>query len=203
MDNMMKEMKTGVFTYNGESYTFDFKTSLFMYEKQMFVRTVTDNLVGNDGYDVVIRDLIFDFVTIEMFTNIDTSFVKAKDEDGEDINPIIIVEHFLEETNVADIVKSNMEAGLLDELNHAIDLNIQYLTGIHPNPLNEAIANLVSSIDEKIGEFDLSSMMDMAKKFAGMTEDFTLDNIVDAYMNSDAHTKNLEEAKEAKESKEK
>lgn len=196
---MMKEMKTGVFTYNDESYNFDFKTSLSAYDKQLFVKTVVSNLVGDNGYDVVIKDLIFDFVIVDVFTNVDTSFINMKDDEGNDVNPIIPIEHFLEETNVVDIVKANMETGLLDELNHAVDLNIQYLTGITPNPLNEAIANLVSTLEKKINEVDLDSMMSMAQKFAGMTKDFTLDNIVKAYMNSDVHQKNLEEIKEAKE----
>ena len=188
---MMKEIKNGVFTYNNESYNFEFKTSLSAYDKQVFVKTVVGNLVDDAGYDVVIKDLIFDFVIIEVFTNIDTSFINMEDDEGNDINPIIPIEHFLEETNVVDIVKENMETGLLDELNRAVDLDIQYLTGIHPNPLNEAITNLISTIEKKIREVDLDSMMSMAQKFAGMTEDFTLDNIVNAYMNSDIHKSNL------------
>ena len=196
---MMKEMKNGVFTYNNESYNFEFKTSLSAYDKQVFVKTVVGNLVDDSGYDVVIKDLIFDFVIIEVFTNIDTSFINMEDDEGNDINPIIPIEHFLEETNVVDIVKENMETGLLDELNRAVDLNIQYLTGIHSNPINEAITSLISTIEKKIGEVDLDSMMSMAQKFAGMTEDFTLDNIVNAYMNSDIHKSNLAEIKEAKE----
>lgn len=196
---MMKEMKNGVFTYNNESYNFEFKTSLSAYDKQVFVKTVVGNLVDDAGYDVVIKDLIFDFVIIEVFTNIDTSFINMKDDECNDINPIIPIEHFLEETNVVDIVKENMETGLLDELNRAVDLDIQYLTGIHSNPINEAITSLISTIEKKIGEVDLDSMMSMAQKFAGMTEDFTLDNIVNAYMNSDIHKSNLAEIKEAKE----
>ena len=196
---MMKEMKNGVFTYNNESYNFEFKTSLSAHDKQVFVKTVVGNLVDDAGYDVVIKDLIFDFVIIEVFTNIDTSFINMEDDEGNDINPIIPIEHFLEETNVVDIVKENMETGLLDELNRAVDLDIQYLTGIHPNPINEAITSLISTIEKKIGEGDLDSMMSMAQKFAGMTEDFTLDNIVNAYMNSDIHKSNLAEIKEAKE----
>ena len=195
---MMKEMKNGVFTYNNESYNFEFKTSLSAYDKQVFVKTVVGNLVDDAGYDVVIKDLIFDFVIIEVFTNIDTSFINMEDDEGNDINPIILIEHFLKETNVVDIVKENMETGLLDELNRAVDLDIQYLTGIHPNPINEAITSLISTIEKKIGEVDLDSMMSMAQKFAGMTEDFTLDNIVNAYMNSDIHKSNLAEIKEAK-----
>ena len=196
---MMKEIKNGVFTYNNESYNFEFKTSLSAYDKQIFVKTVVGNLVDDAGYDVVIKDLIFDFVIIEVFTNIDTSFINMEDDEGNDINPIIPIEHFLEETNVVDIVKENMETGLLDELNRAVDLDIQYLTGIHSNPINEAITSLISTIEKKIGEVDLDSMMSMAQKFAGMTEDFTLDNIVNAYMNSDIHKSNLAEIKEAKE----
>lgn len=196
---MMKEIKNGVFTYNNESYNFEFKTSLSAHDKQVFVKTVVGNLVDDAGYDAVIKDLIFDFVIIEVFTNIDTSFINMEDDEGNDINPIIPIEHFLEETNVVDIVKENMETGLLDELNRAVDLDIQYLTGIHPNPLNEAITNLISTIEKKIREVDLDSMMSMAQKFAGMSEDFTLDNIVNAYMNSDIHKSNLAEIKEAKE----
>lgn len=195
---MMKEMKNGVFTYNGESYNFDFKTSLSAHDKQMFVKTVVNSLVDDGSYDVVIKDLIFDFVIIDVFTNIDTSFINMKDDDGDDIDPVILIEHFLDETNVVDVVKANMEVGLLDELNHAVDLNIQYLTGINPNPLSEAVANLVSTIEKKINEVDLSNMMDVAQKFAGMTENFTLDDIVNAYMNSDTHKKNLAEIEEVK-----
>lgn len=195
---MMKEMKNGVFTYNDESYNFDFKTSLSAYDKSVFVKTVVDTLVDDDGYDVVIKDLIFDFAIIEVFTNIDTSFINMKDDDGDDIAPIILIEHFLKESNVIDVVKANMEVGLLDELNHAVDLNIQYLTGIYPNPLNEAIASLVSTLEKKINDVDLNSMMDMAQKFAGMTEDFTLENAMNVYMNSDTHKKNLINIEEAK-----
>ena len=105
----------------------------------------------------------------------------------------------MEETSVVDIIKENAEDGLIDELNHAVDLNIQYLTGIHPNPLNEAIASLLSTVEKKINEADLDGLVDMAQKFAGMTEDFTLENLVNAYMNSDVHNKNLEEIEKAKE----
>lgn len=194
----MKEMKNGVFTYNDNDYNFDFSTSLSAYEKQIFVKTVVDNLVDEESYDVVLRDLIFDFIIIEMFTNIDTSFINVKDEDGNDISPIITIEHFLKESNVVDVVKANMEDGLLDELNHSIDLNIQYLTGIQTNPLNDALANLLSTLEKKINETDLNDAMKMAQKFMSMTGEFNLDNLVNAYMNSDVHKENLEEIEKSK-----
>ena len=142
--------------------------------------------------------VIFDFIVIEMFTNIDTSFINVKDEDGNDISPIITIEHFLKESNVVDVIKANMEDGLLDELNHSIDLNIQYLTGIQTNPLNDALANLLTTLEKKINEVDLSDAMKMAQKFMNMTGEFNLDNLVNAYMNSDAHKENLEEIEKSK-----
>lgn len=195
---MMKEMKKGVFAYGDESYDFDFKTSLSVSEKQAFVKSVVDSIIDDKSYDVVIKDLIFDFIIISMFTNIDTSFINMKDDDGDDVNPVVVIEHFLEETNVADIVKANMEDGLLDELNRAIDLNIQYLTGIHLNPFNEALASLLSTIEKKVANIDLGAMMNMAQKFSSMTEDFTIENAINAYMSSDVHKKNLAEIEDAK-----
>lgn len=194
----MKEMMMGVFTYNGEDYEFNFQTSLSALDKMTFVKTVVHNLVDDEGYEIVVKDLIFDFAIIEMFTNIDTSFINVQDDDGNDINPIILVEHFLNETNVVDIVKSNMEADLLDELKHAVDLNIQYLTGIHCNPLSESVAKLISTLEKKVSETDLNGMMEMAQKFVGMTEDFSLENVVNAYMNSDMHKQNLAEIEASK-----
>ena len=194
----MNKMKTGAFTYNDEQYNFNFKTSLPAYEKMIFVKTVVRNVVGEYDYDSIIKDLIFDFVVIQMFTNIDTSFIDMKDDNGDDIHPIILIEHFLKETNVVEIVKANMEIGLLDELNRAIDLDIQYLTGIHHNPLSEACASLVSTLEKKIEEVDLDGMMDMAKKFAGITGELTPESIIDAYIKSDMHQSNLAEIEEAK-----
>jgi hypothetical protein len=194
----MKEKKTGMFDYNGESYNFEFKTHLSAYEKMHFVKAVVGILVNDGGYDSIIRDLIFDFIIVDRFTNIDTSFIHIKDDDGNDISPIIPIEHFLEETNVVDIVKKNMEFGLIDELNHAVDLNIQYITGINPNPLNESVAKLVSTIEKKINEVDLDSMMEVAQKFTDMTGEFTVENLVKAYMDSDAHKNNLIDIAEVK-----
>lgn len=194
-------MKKGTFTYKEDSYNFNFKTSLSAFEKLSFVRNVVDTIVTDRNYDVVIRDLIFDFNILELFTNVDTSFINMKDEEGNDINKIVLIEHFLDESNVVDIVKANMEVGLLKELIDAIDLNIQYLTGISPKPINDAFANLLSTLDKKIENIDLNGMMNMAQKFVNMTDDFTVENIVNAYIDSDVHQNNLSEIKESKETK--
>jgi len=194
----MKNIKTGAYFYNDEARNFNFATDLSAYKKMMFVNYVVNSIIDDDRYDSIVRDMIFDFGLVSIFTDINTSFINTTDDDGNSINPIIFIEQFLEETNVVDIVKANMEIGLLDELNKAVDKSIEYRTGIHPSPLNEALASLASTLEKKINEFDMGSMMDMAQKFAGMTDELTPESIMNAYINSDMHKKNLEEVAEAK-----
>ena len=198
---MMNEMKMGVYTYNDETNNFNFRTDLSTSDKAVFVRTVVDTIVDDTSYDSVLRDIIFDYVTISMFTDIDTSFLKIVDSVGNVVTDIDMLEDFLLSTNVVEIVKSNAFPTLFDELEKAVNLNVQYRTGIHPSPLSDALSSLLSTLEKKINEVDLDSMMSMAQKLTSMTGEFTPDSIVNAYMNSDTHKKNLAEIAEAKKDK--
>lgn len=190
----MKNIKTGTYFHNDEAYNFNFGTDLAMSEKATFVNSVV-NLVVDDlerKYNSILRDLIFDFYVIDFFTDIDTTELKKSTSFVDD------VEQFLEETNIVEIVKANAVPTLFDELNNAVDKSIEYITGIHPSPIADSLASLFSALEKKINEFDMGSMMDMAQKFAGMTDELNVDNIVKAYVDSDFHKKNLEEIAESK-----
>ena len=197
----MKNIKMRTYFHNDKAYNFNFATDLSAYRKMMFINYVVNSLVDDDRYDSIVRDLIFDFGLVSIMTDIDTTFINKKDDDGNPINPIIFIEQFLEETNVVDIVKANMEAGLLDELNKAVDKSIEYKTGIPPSPIADSLSSLISTLEKRINEVDLSSAMEMAQKFAGMTDEFNLDNLVKAYMDSDVHKANLEEIAKIKKEK--
>lgn len=197
----MKEQKLGTYFYNDEACNFNFTTNLSAHDKTLFVRTVVDTLVNEDGYDFIIRDIVFDFTIVMLFTDIDTSFTKAIDDDGKEVPAIIIIEQFLEETNVVDVVKANMEIGLLEELNIAVDKAIEYRTGIHPSPIADSLANLISALEKKINEIDLGNAMEMAQKFAGMTGELTPESVVNAYINSDIYKNNVAEIAESKKEK--
>ena len=196
----MKNIKTGTYINytNDKTYNFNFATNLSVYRKSMFVNYVVNSIVDDDRYDSIVKPLIFDFGLVAICTDINTSFINRRDDEDNPINPIIFIEQFLEETNVVDIVKANMEVGLLDELNKAVDKSIEYRTGIHPSPLNDALASLLSTLEKKVNEFDMGSMMDMAQKFANMTDELSVDSVVNAYINSDLHKKNLAEVAESK-----
>ena len=196
----MKNIKTGTYINytNNEAYSFKFATNLSAYRKMIFVNYVVNSIVDENIYNSIVRDLMFDFGIVSIMTNINTSFINQTDDEGNSINPIIFIEQFLEETNIVDIVKENMEDGLLDELNKAVDKSIEYRTGIHSSPLSDALASLISTLEKKVNGFDMGSAMDMAQKFAGMIGDFTPESVVNAYINSDLHKKNLEEVVESK-----
>ena len=194
----MKNIKMGTYFYNDETYSFNFATDLSAYRKMMFVNYVVDSIVDDNRYNSIVRDLVFDFGLVSICTDINTSFINQIDDDGNLINPMIFIEQFLEKTNVVDIVKSNMEVGLLEELNNAVDKSIEYQTGIHPNPINDALASLLSTLEKKVSELDTDSMMKMAQKFASMAGKLTPETVVSAYINGDVHKKNLEEIAENK-----
>lgn len=197
----MKTMKMGVYTHNDETFNFNFATNLSANKKRIFVRTVVGALVDGINYDSVLRNIIFDYTTILMFTNVDMSFIQTMDEDGELVTDMERLEDFLLETNIIEIVKANAFPTLFDELNSAVDKSIEYRTGIHPSPIADSLASLLSTLEKKVDGLDMGSMMGMAQKFAGMTDEFNLDNLVNAYMNSDIHKKNLEEIAESKREK--
>lgn len=190
----MKNIKTGVYTHNDKTFDFNFATNLTASEKVTFVNSIIDTIVS-DNYNSLIRDIMFDHMIIQLFTNVGNFYFK----DATDA--IDAIEQFLEETNIVDIVKANMEIGLFEELEKAVDKSIEYRTGIHSSPIADSLASLLSTLEKKVNEFDMGSMMGMAQKFAGMTDEFNLDNLVNAYMNSDIHQKNLEEIAESKKEK--
>lgn len=172
---MNNEIKTGVYTLDGEDTPFAFYTSLSAYRKAQFVNAVSDILVG-DNYNYVIRDLAFDFCIVAIFTDIDTSDVQDAD-DG-----ITAMEEFVDKFKpVVDIVKANSVDGVLDELHTAIDLNIEYRTGIHINPISSSLASLLDTIERKVDGIDLNSMMDLAQSMAGISDELTADKLLDAY----------------------
>lgn len=172
---MNNEIKTGVYTIDDNDTPFAFYTSLNAYRKSQFVVSVSNILVG-DNYNYVIRDLAFDFCIVAIFTDIDTTDVQDAD-DG-----ITAMEEFVDKFKpVIDIVKANVEDGVFDELHTAIDLNVEYRTGIHVNPISSSIASFIDTIERKVDGIDLDNMMDLAQSMAGIADELTADKLLDAY----------------------
>lgn len=172
---MKNEVKTGVYTIDDKDASFVFYTSLNAYRKSQFVVSVSNILVG-DNYNYVIRDLAFDFCIVAIFTDIDTTDVQDSD-DG-----ITAMEEFVDKFKpVIDIVKANVEYGVLDELHTAIDLNVEYRTGIHINPISSSLAKLLDTLNNKFSGFDLDKMMEIAEPMSKIAGELTTEKMLDAY----------------------
>ena len=172
---MNNEIKTGVYTLDGEDTPFAFYTSLNAYRKSQFVVSVCNTLIG-DNYNYVLNDLVFDYFIVAIFTDIDVSEVQKSD------NGISAMEEFVEKFKpVVDIVKANSVDGVLDELHKAIDLNIEYRTGVHINPISSSLANLIDTLTNKFNDFDLDKMMEIAEPMSKIVGELTPEKMLDAY----------------------
>lgn len=188
---MKRNVKTGVYIRNGEEHTFNFFTSLRAVDKLKFVNGIT-NILIEDNYNSVIKELMFDFMIISIFTDVDVSEIENTPDS------ISSIEDFLSETNIVEIVTANADAGVIDELNKAVDDNIEYRTGIHKNPLAESLSNLLNTIEKKFSGIDTGNMMKMAEVIGGMTGELTPEKMLEAYANSNLFKERFAEIQEEK-----
>lgn len=182
------EIKTGTYNRNGESIPFEFSTSLSASNKLNFVNSVVKVVVDDDDYNYVIENMIFDFYIVNYFTNIDVS------EITESPNNIDMIEDFLNETDIVNIIKMNAVHGIINELEKAVSLNIEYKTGIHINPISSSLSSLLDTIEQKVDGIDLEEMMGIAESIAGISDELTADKLLDAYAKTDIFKKNWENA---------
>lgn len=180
---MNENVKSGIYTYNDIDTTFNFRTSLSAYDKVKFVNSVTNLLVG-DNYNYVIKNIVFAFYIIDIFTDIDTTDIT----DSSDV--VNAIEDFVYNTNIVDIVMENAEAGLIDDLRKAVDINIEYRTGIHLNPISDSISSLLNTIEKKFDEIDINSLMGFAQSISGISGELTADKMLDAFAKTDIYKKN-------------
>lgn len=186
------KIKSAVYNRGTEDKTgvkFNMWTDLTAFKKIQFVKGVT-NVVVDENYNSVIRDMMFDYMIIQIFTDVDTTDIEDYN------NHYDYVENLLDETNIVEIVKANVTKGLIDELNEAVDKNIEFKTGIHPNLLRDGLAKLLSVLEEKIVDTDTNSLSTIANVFSNIKGEITAESLsrgmIDSYLKSDAFLKNEE-----------
>lgn len=178
MYRISKNVKTGAYTYKNESIPFNFYTELRAVDKIKFINAVCDTLIDTNYYSVI-RDLVFDFQIVNVFTDV----VVPELQDSP--SPISIIEEFLDDTNIVEIVKANVDKKLIAELEKAVDENIEYRTGIHKNTLEDALTSLLHTVEQKINDVDTEGMMEMAMKLNSISDELTPERILQAYSETD------------------
>lgn len=171
------------YSYKGVSGDYTFFTDIDVLRKAKFVESVCSYVVTDKSYQAVLRDTIFMWQIIEAFTNINLKDVLNLEESQNALGDII---DFVEETDVVENIVDNMRAGLIQELNEAVNLNIEYKTGIHIDPLRDMLANLLKSLEDKMNGIDIPTLMNFASKINEIPDELSADKIAEAYANSDA-----------------
>lgn len=188
---MMKDYKRGVYTDFAldEAVEFHYCTKLNTSEKIKFINNVMEFIVGTYYYPML-RDIIFDYAIIQYFTDI---------RFDEDLN-VDQIEQLLNTTNIVDIVKMDMEDGLYDELRRAIDMNIEYKTGVHMNRIEAAVESLLDAVKDKVANVDPTKVMNLAEQLSHVNDRLTADDMIQAYVKNVLPTR-MEEAAEEKKRK--
>lgn len=172
-------------------YSFEFYiNNIKMTTKIAFVENVVSNIIIDENYYPMLRDMIFDIMLIQYFTDIDVSKVIKEGIDS--------IENYLSSNNIVDIIKANMDIELFTELNDSVDLNIEYKTGIHNNDISRSINNLLKTFEEKVKNIDTNAMMDLAQQLSNMSGDLSPENIIEAYTNTDVFKNNQSSVIDAK-----
>lgn len=188
MTSHANEIMTGAYidTKTNKETLFTFKTNINVKDKIQFVSDVTALMVS-ENYFSFLKDLIFDFEIINVFTDIDVSeILNAADAIGE-------IENIVINTKIVEIVKSNVDNAILDELKIAVNSNIEYKTGVHNNIIEDSIVQLLSSIKSKIDSIDTETVLQMAETLSTLGNNVTSEGIVNAYANSPAFLESLKE----------
>lgn len=188
MTSHTNEIMTGAYidTKTNKETLFTFKTNISVKDKIQFVSDVTALMIG-ENYFSFLKDLIFDFEIINIFTDIDVSeILNAADAIGE-------IENIVTNTKIVEIVKSNVDNAILDELKIAVNSNIEYKTGVHNNIIEDSIVQLLSSIKSKIDSIDTETVLQMAEVLSTLGNNVTSEGIVNAYANSPAFLESLKE----------
>lgn len=188
-------VKTGSYTYKEKAYNFNFYTDINVLTKSAFVTGVTDVLVTEKHYNAVIRNVVLEYQILNVFTDIfadeeirNTLYV----DEGSDFD-LNKLEDFMRDTQVANIVMANVREGLIDELIEAVDKDIEYKTGIHRNPIGEAVAGLLGTLEQRVKDIDIDGLMGFAKVFKDIpAEEMTSEKIWDSYSKSEAFKKVIE-----------
>lgn len=172
-------MMNGTYIRDGVEREFNYISDMGATTKIRFVNLVTQLLIGENYYSML-RDMMFDFVLIMTMTDVDTSDIT----DPDNANGIAMIEELVVSTNIAQMIKDNSREGLIEELNRAVDDNIAYRTGIQKNPVSEALASLVRTLERQVANIDTAKIMNIAEALGNISGEFTPEKVNEAYFNS-------------------
>lgn len=195
----MNFIEKSTYAYNDAEVEYHYSATATIMEQVSFVKNVGDKVASSVGYFSLFKDIIFRYYLVQCFTDIGTSMFM--DEDGNlDYD---IFEKFDNETNISMMLQGNIDAVILTNLIESVDDYIAYKTGIHKDSISTAVTDFIKTLTAKAK--NLNTNMDIEKlngfinKFS--ESDITSENLVNAYLDSEAFKDNVASVVDAKNDK--
>lgn len=178
--------KKDTYTYNGKVIEYSYSPTATYGEQCAFVAIVSDRVFIKGNYLPLLKDIAFDYVLLENFTDID--FVKTG------INNIDAFAEFDKGTGLAKKLKANLNPTMLKTLTASVDANIEYKRQTAQDDFTTELTLLLKNLNDRFADsnndIDPETTMAFMKKF--IESGFDGESIAKAYLGSDAFKKNVE-----------
>ena len=125
---------------------------------------------------------------VKYFTDIDINDVILDEESKLTLDGIFNFEEFQETCNLVEIIKLTIDNTEYTSLINSIDKQIEFKTGIRnvDNDISYSVCNVLKTLEEKIDSLNLEDVFDVGNKLANISNDLTVDKLVEAYGKTDS-----------------
>lgn len=185
MKNIIKEcFYTKVENEKEFEYIFNLIVGDFSLKKKIeFTNFVLSVVLADDMYNPLLKDIAINIGLIKYFTNVNIDEIIVDENYKLTLDGIFNFEEFQESCNLIDVIKFNIDNTEYISLINSLDKQIEFKTGIRniDNDISYSICSLLNTLEEKINGFDFDDIFDIGNKLANISDDLTVDKLVEAY----------------------
>ena len=193
MDNKTEH---GVYTIDNEVTDYHYTSYIGTAAQVNFVKAVTEMIIGGGEYIPLLKEPLFNYVLLSVFTDIDlTKFV---DDDGD-----LLIDDFVEFDTVSGVsakLKLLIDSDMLYQIQTSLDTNLAYKTGLHKDDMTDAVVELVKILGDKINSIGKDLNTEKVNEFITKfnNSDLNTESIVKAYLDSDGFNSKMNDTINAK-----
>lgn len=193
MDNKTEH---GVYTIDNEVTEYHYTSYIGTAAQVNFVKAVTQMIIGGGEYIPLLKEPLFNYVLLSVFTDIDLT--KYVDEDGD-----LLIDAFVEFDTISGVsakLKLLIDSDVLYQIQTSLDTNLAYKTGLHKDDMTEAVVELVKTIGNKINSIGKDLNTEKVNEFITKfnNSDLNTESIVKAYLDSDGFNSKMNDTISAK-----
>lgn len=152
--------------------------------KLSFINFVVNNVVTENQYNLVLKNIIINIGLIKYFSDADIGDILSSEDFIDEF------EEFEENTDLIAVLKTEINLTEFLDMLDCINKQIEYKTGIHENEITNAISSLLNKLEQKLDTIDLDNIVQIGNVLSSVSDELTMDKLVDAYSKTDNFTGN-------------